>query len=139
MSVDKTQNDELNIHKSPKDLTSVTTKTTENLDLQSQADEIFYHDSRLSLSLSSRLILMISLVGVIGTGFILKVCLFCSRDALLTGSLNLYIKKLQPFIFCETYLVSVEVHFIYRLMVLPLAIDNSLLTLYHLCTVLEEH
>ena len=31
MSVDKTQNDELNIHKSPKDLTSVTTKTTENL------------------------------------------------------------------------------------------------------------
>lgn len=93
MSVDKPKNDELNIHKSPKDLTSVTTKTTENLDLQSQADEIFYHDSRLSLSLSSRLILMISLVGVIGTGLFLRYVCFAVFMHYLLGSLNRYIKK----------------------------------------------
>lgn len=93
MSVDKTQNDELNIHKSPKDLTSVTTKTTENLDLQSQADEIFYHDSRLSLSLSSRLILMISLVGVIGTGLFLRYVCFAVVMHYLWGHSICYIKK----------------------------------------------
>ena len=93
MSVDKTQNYELNIHKSPKDLTSVTTKTTENLDLQSQADEIFYHDSRLSLSLSSRLILMISLVGVIGTGLFLRYVCFAVVMHYLRGHSICYIKK----------------------------------------------
>ena len=76
------------------------------MDLQSQ-DGKFYHDSRLSLSLSSRLILMISLVGVIGTGLFLRYVCFAVVMHYLRVTQSVY-KKVTTIYLCETYLVSVK-------------------------------
>lgn len=69
-----------------------------------EAEKIFFHENRLSSSLNARLIAMISLVGVFGTGMYVSICHSQSNLSLLIMLRDLYYRHYC----CSFFLLGYE-------------------------------